>query len=189
MKVTTRYAVLPMLAWILFGLNSLATAAPPATPLHWQPLGEPGCGGAMVGLAVSPFDSKRLLVSGDMLGVGLSTDQGNSWQATYGFKTWEMSDLTWHPTDPNTVWIGSMSGPYVSHDGGVHWASKRAGMPAPIGYGYSVPIEKVLFDPADATHAHLLACGGSSRHWGFDGGQGDHATWGVVWESHDSGEA
>lgn len=178
---------------------SAAQAAPPAgaaaktpksAPLRWQPLGEPGSGGAMVGLAVSPYDSKHLLVAGDMLGVGISRDQGNSWQATYGFKTWEMADFTWHPSDPNVVWVGSMSGPYVSRDGGVHWTQKRTGMPPPIGFGYSVPIERVLFDPADTAHTHLLAFGGSSRHWtDTTGALGAKAAWGAVWESRDGGES
>ena len=152
-------------------------------PLHWQPLYEPGSGGAMTGLVVSPHDSKRLLIAGDMLGVGVSTDQGESWGPSFGFKTWEMADFTWHPTNANIVWAGSMSGPYVSTDGGVNWKQKRAGMPGGSGFGYSVPIEKILFDPRD--DKHLLAFGGSSRHW--DPVIKD-AHWGVVWESRDSGE-
>jgi len=154
----------------------------PATPgLHWQPLNEPGCGGAMVALAVSPHDSRRLLVAGDMLGDGLSTDGGDSWQTTTGFKAWEMADFTWHPTNLNTVWTGSMSGPYLSTDGGRTWQQKRNGFPAPAGFGYGTPIEKVLIDPQDTNH--LLAVGGSARHWE----SGGKPLWGAVWESHDVG--
>ena len=152
-------------------------------PLHWEPLHEPGSGGWMVGMRISPHDSGRMLISGDMLGVGLSTDGGRTWVATYGFKSWEMGDLTWHPADPMTVWAGSASGPYVSHDGGVHWSERRAGMPPPQGFGYSAPVEKVLYDPQDA--GHLLALGGSSRRW--DMHTWDKTALGAVWESRDGG--
>ena len=144
---------------------------------------EPGSGGAMTDVSVCPWDSKRILVAGDMLGVGVSLDQGNSWSATTGFKTWEMASFTWHPTRKNEVWVGSMSGPYKSSDGGKTWQQKRAGMLAPVGFGYSIPIEKVVFDPTDS--AHLLAVGGSSRHWDFTG----NPPRGIVWESRDGGES
>lgn len=150
-------------------------------PLQWQPLYEPGSGGAMTGLAVSPHDSKRLLIAGDMLGVGLSRDRGESWESTFGFKTWEMADITWHPANLDIVWAGSMSGPYMSTDGGRNWTQKRQGMAPVAGFGYSVPIETVLFDPENANH--LLAFGGSSRHWADQG----KPLWGVVWESRDGG--
>ncbi|MDQ2688384.1 MAG: hypothetical protein M3Y28_11020, partial [Armatimonadota bacterium] len=152
--------------------------------LHWRPLNEPGCGGWMVGMRISPHDPKRMLVTGDMLSAGLSTDGGKTFQTTLGFKTYEMGDVTWHPTDPKTVWVGTVSGPYVSHDGGLHWREKRAGMPAILGFGNSAPIEKVLFDPKDA--AHLIALGGSSRRWDLH--TQDTTALGAVWESRDAGE-
>jgi len=159
-----------------------ATSSSSSNALHWQPLMEPGSGGAITDVSVSPFDSKRVLVAGDMLGVGVSANQGESWGPATGFSTWEMASFTWHPTNPNEVWVGSMSGPYCSLDGGKTWVSKRAGMPAPAGFGYSVPIEKVIFDPHDAKH--LIAIGGSSRHWESIG----TPAWGAVWNSVDGGE-
>lgn len=163
-----------------------AAAPPPSAgkPLSWRPLDEPGCGGWMVGMRISPHDPNRMLVSGDMLGVGLSTDGGKTWQPTFGFKSYEMADITWHPTDPMTVWVAGVMGPYVSHDGGRNWTEKRVGMPPPLGLGHSAPIEKVLFDSKDATH--LIALGGSSRRW--DMIAWDKAALGVVWESHNSGD-
>lgn len=136
-------------------------------------------------MRISPHDSKRMLVTGDMLGVGLSTDGGQTWQATYGFKSWEMGDITWHPTDPMTVWVGGVMGPYVSHDGGRHWSEKRNGMPPPLGLGHSAPVEKVLYDPKDANH--LIALGGSSRRWDMIISW-DKVALGAIWESHDSGD-
>jgi hypothetical protein len=152
--------------------------------LAWKPLQEPGSGGWMTGMRVSPHDSKRILLSGDMLGVSLSTDGGKSWQATTGFKSWEIGDLTWHPRKPEVAWAGTVSGPYVSLDGGHTWQERRAGMPPPLGLGHSAPIEKVLFDPANADH--LLAIGGSSRRW--DMIKWEQAALGVVWESREGGQ-
>lgn len=163
------------------GSKAEASAKSGIKPLQWQPLYEPGSGGAMTGLVVSPHDSRRLLIAGDMLGIGLSVDKGEGWGATFGLKTWEMADFTWHPTNANIVWAGSMSGPYMSADGGRNWVQKREGMAPVASFGYSVPIEKVLFDPQNADH--LLAFGGSSRHWSGTG----NPLWGVVWESRDGG--
>ena len=154
-------------------------------PLVWQPLNEPGSGGAMTDLAVSPHDSKRLLLAGDMLGVGLSLNGGDTWLPTYGFKSYEIARFTWHPTDPNRVWVGTMSGPYLSRDGGVNWIEKRDGMGEKEWGRYSAPIEKVLFDPND--EKHLVAIGGSSRGWGA--GRRDGANWGRIWESRDGGDS
>jgi photosystem II stability/assembly factor-like uncharacterized protein len=151
--------------------------------IKWQPLYEPGSGGYMTGFIVSPHDSKRLLLPGDMLGTGLSADQGKSWQSTFGFKSGEMADATWHPTNPDVVWMGTMSGPYISLDGGLNWQEKRKGMPGVGRSFYSVPIEKILFDPVN--NSRLLAFGGSSRGWHSPG----KPAWGVVWESLNGGES
>ena len=152
-----------------------------ASVIEWVPLYEPGVGGAVVAVSVSPFDGRRILAAGDMLGVALSTDGGATWQATTGFTTWEMASFTWHPSDPLTVWVGSMSGPYKSTDGGQSWTAMRTGMPPVADDYYTVPIEKILFDPADADH--LLAFGGSHIQFGV----WKAGLYGVVWESHDAG--
>ncbi len=152
-----------------------------AESLLWEPLHEPACGGWVTGFRFSPRDSKRILVTGDMLGAGLSEDGGASWGATFGFKSWELGDVSWCEADPKLLWIGAVSGPYVSTDGGRHWTLRRDGLPAPLGFGNSAPIEKVLIDPQNANH--LLAFGGSSRRWD-DHGKGAK---GIVWESRNAG--
>jgi ferric-dicitrate binding protein FerR (iron transport regulator) len=158
-------------------------AGAPATPLRWQPLDEPGCGGWITSIRVSPHDSRRILLGGDVLGIGLSEDRGETWQGTSGLRVWEIGDLTWHPTDPLVAWAGTMGGPYASRDGGRTWALKRTGMPAINDWMFSAPIEKVLFDPADPRR--LLAVGGSSRRMTSPG----TPRWGAVWESRDAGES
>ena len=59
--------------------------------ISWQPLNEPGSQGAIVATAVSPFNAKKYFVSGDMSGLGISYNSGASWQATFGFKSYEMA--------------------------------------------------------------------------------------------------
>ena len=158
---------------------SLAAPAP-----HWEPLGERGCGGWVTSLSVSPHDSRRVLVGGDMLGIGLSEDCGDSWQPTFGLRSYEIGDFAWRPDDPMTVWVGTMSGPYVSHDGGHTWLERRIGMPPVEQWSYTAAIEDVAFDPNDVSH--LLAFGGSSRGWEANLG---NPRWGAVWESRDGGES
>ncbi len=164
---------------LVAALGALARADGPV----WRPLNEPGCGGWVASLSVSPHDSQRVLVGGDMLGIGLSTDRGDSWQCTFGLRSYEIGDFAWHPTDPMTVWVGTMSGPYVSHDGGATWLERREGMPPTDDWSYTVPIEDVAFDPTDSSH--LLAFGGSSRGWEARTGK---PRWGAIWQSRDAGD-
>ena len=53
------------------GAFVLASAAP---DFVWRPLYEPGCGGAIVSLEVSPHDPNHLVSGGDMLGTAVSFD-------------------------------------------------------------------------------------------------------------------
>ena len=158
----------------------------------WRPLREPGCGGWMTSVQVSPHDSRRVLVGGDMLGVGLSTDGGESWTPTFGWKSAEIGDTTFHPTDPKIVFAGTMSGVYRSRDGGETWEECRVGFPPVARYQYSAPVEKVLFDPGQpgqlgqsGSLGRLLAFCGSSRRWGSPG----KPLWGTIWESTDLGDS
>lgn len=148
----------------------------------WTPLGEPGAGGRITALAISPFDESRILVGGDMLGVGLSVDGGATWGTTTGFSSWEVNDFTWHPANPDIVWAATMSGPYVSTDGGRTWSPRRTGLPAGD-FPYSAPTQKVLIDRN--TPQHLLAFGGNQRMLKAAGAGALH--YGAVYESMDGG--
>lgn len=177
---------LPLLALIAWTAPVAAQTADDQ-PLVWRPINEPGSGGRMVAIRVSPHDPNRLLLTGDMLGIGLSVDRGRTWQtAGFGLRSYEIGDVTWHPHDPDVVWVGTMSGPYVSHDGGVNWEERRGGMPPISDATFSVPVERVLFDPNDPQR--LFAFGGSSRGWhAWKAGNGP--LFGVVWRSEDAGQA
>jgi len=175
-------SVLRLCASALAFFAPLLLAGETPAILKWEPLHEPGCGGWITSVAASPHDPKRILLGGDMLGVGLSEDQGQSWQGAFGFASWEIAEFTFHPADPRAVWVGTMSGPYLSTDGGRNWQARRAGFPPLGSHHYSAPAQKVLFDPNTAKR--LVAVGGSHRRWSSPG----KPLWGAVWESADGGE-
>ncbi len=165
-------------------LAGLASDKAMALNPRWDPLYDPGVGGWSVALEVSPHDSRKLIIAGDILGVGVSDDAGEIWTPSMGlFAGWEMGDVTYHPTDPNVAWVGSLSGPYKSTDGGKHWTLKRNGFPPFNANYYSAPIQKVCFDPNDSNT--LLALGGNHRHMS-DGGA--TTKFGAIWKSTDGGE-
>ncbi|MCF8224767.1 MAG: hypothetical protein K9J30_02685 [Bacteroidales bacterium] len=153
-----------------------------AQKIHWQPLGEPGSGGAITDIAFSPYDQNHILVAGDVLNAAYSRDGGNTWHPTFGFKSNEIAAFTFHPADSSVIWVGTMSGPYKSMDGGTHWIEKRNGMDPVGSYAYTCPIQKILFDPKDTDR--LLAFGGNMRDWNSPG----NPKWNVVWESRNGGE-
>jgi len=167
---------------VLF-LSAIFASPDTRATIVWAPLREPGCGGWITGIAISPRDPKRVLVGGDLLGVGVSEDGGESWLSATGFIGHEIGDFTFNPKAPNEVWAGTMTGPHVSADGGRTWGARRDGFPPLSAGGYSAPVQKVLFDPA--TPKRLLAFGGSHRRWTSPG----QPEWGAVWESRDGGKA
>ena len=171
-----RYAFLSCALIALAGSRDAA-----AGEIRWEPLYEPGVGGAIVSVQVSPHDVRHVLAGGDMLGTGVSFDGGETWRPGMGLATYEMATATFHPSKKNEVWMGSCSGPYKSIDGGLTWEWKRKGMPEPARNRYTMMIEKVLFDPRASSR--MLAFSGSSRHWGKCTG------FGAVWESADGGES
>ncbi len=117
-----------------------------------------------------------------MLGVGLSEDGGRSWEATSGFASWEINAFTWDSADPSEVWVGTLSGPYESMDGGHTWSAERVGLPTGD-YPYSAPVQKVLIDASDPQH--LLAFGGNQSQFKAGGTGAVH--YGLVYESVDGG--
>ena len=161
-------------------LAPTTTTAAPAATGSWSSLREPGVGGWITSIAASPVQGGKVLAAGDMLGVALSTDYGATWQGTTGLPSYEMAEITFHPSNSSIVWAASMSGPMRSTDGGKTWVPQRAGMPA-FDSCYTAPIEQILFDPFNSNH--LLAFGGSQRDW-FTGCT---AELGTVWESNNGG--
>ena len=173
-----------MRAHLALFLLSFATATAAELHIRWQPLNEPGNLGRVESVAISPFDPKRLLAGGDVLGVGLSTDGGTCWKQAIGIADCsEINDFTFHPARSNVVWVGTLSGPYQSLDCGKTWTLKRTGMPAMSSNTLTAPIQKVLFDPNN--FETLLAIAGNHRHMGY--GTVGTTCWGGVWKSIDGG--
>lgn len=175
---------------ILAGIAALGLGIHEARA-QWQPLGEPGSGGRITGISISPHDADRVLIGGDILGIGLSIDGGDNWLPSLGLLNYEIEGFTWHPTDANTVWAGTNGGPYVSTDGGTNWSPSRGGAMPPLSSDiYTAPVQQVLFDPNDANR--LLAIGGSARARGGltrqIGNPNLNAEFGAVWESLNGGD-
>lgn len=171
-----------ILATSLLGCAAgLASARP---QVRWDPLNDVGNLGRVAAIEVSPFDSRTIVAGGDVLGVGVTHDGGATWQQTFGFLNYQDNDITFDPTDPNTIWIGTLGGPYKSTDGGRHWTLKRDGMPSIGQITITAPVERVIFDPNNAST--LLAVAGNHRHMGY--GKAGITPWGAVWKSTDGGD-
>ncbi len=171
------------------------TISEPEPPVEAEALGpaftkltEPGVGGRITSLAFDPADPNRLFVGGDMLGIAVTDDFGDTWQSTTGLASWEIGDITATASADGRIWTGSLSGPQASTDG-IEWTLSRNGMPAISDSAYTMATEAVLIDPDD--NNHLLAFNGNQRDWAAPGAyvndewSGD----GSVWESVDSGNS
>ncbi len=148
--------------------------------LAFRPLGEPGVGVQVTSLAFAPDEPEHLYLGGDLLGIGRSVDGGASWTPGEGLLGWEMSSLLAHADDE--VWVGTMSGPVLSTDGGRSWQARRAGMPQIRSDAYTAPVQPILQDPRDPDS--LLALGGTHRRWP----SADTSGFGAVWASTDRGQ-
>ena len=150
-------------------------------------LTEPGVGGRITSIAFDPNDPDRLFVGGDLLGIAVTNDFGDTWQSTTGFASWEIGDITTTPSADGRIWTGSLSGPQASSDG-IIWELSRNGMPAVSESTFTLATETVLVDPTD--NARLLAFNGNQRNWVAPGAIGPDGTWlgdGSVWQSSNSG--
>ena len=154
----------------------------------FTPLGEPGVGGRITSIAFDPDNPERVFVGGDLLGIAVTDDFGQTWQSTTGLASWEIADINTAQTADGRIWTGSLSGPQSSLDG-INWALTRSGMPDIADNRYSLAIEAVLVDPTN--DARLLAFNGNQRNWNAPGAVVD-GSWdgdGSVWQSTDSGQS
>lgn len=165
-----------------------ATTNPqPEIASSFTKLSEPGVGGRITSIAFDPSALDRLLVGGDMLGIAITDDFGETWQSTTGLASWEIGDITMTPSADGRIWTGSLSGPQASTDGGRTWSLNRAGMPEISESSFTMAIESVLIDPTN--DSRLLAFNGNQRNWAAPGAYVD-GQWtgdGSVWESLDNG--
>lgn len=163
----------------------VARPRPLLSPLEaasWHSAREPGVGGRVTTAWIDPSDPKHLVVGGDMLSVSYSFDGGVHWAASSGLLSYEINRVMSSPGAGGSIWVGTMSGPAVSTDGGRTFAPRRRGMPAISSDAYSAPVDTVLVDPADPSH--VIALGGSHRDWPS---RSPATMWGAVWDSTDGG--
>ena len=73
-------------------------------------LTEPGVGGRITSLAFDPVNPERLYVGGDMLGIAVTDDFGDTWESTTGLASWEIGDITTSASSDGRIWTGSLSG-------------------------------------------------------------------------------
>ncbi len=171
-------------------VRSAVTPEPPNEPEPlsnvFTKLTEPGVGGRITSIAFDPTDPDRLFVGGDMLGIAVTNDFGDTWESTTGLASWEIGDITTTPSADGRIWTGSLSGPQASSDG-IAWQLSRNGMPALSDSTYTLATEAVLIDPTN--NSRLLAFNGNQRNWDAPGAVKD-GSWtgdGSVWVSEDSG--
>ena len=98
------------------------------SPFRWEPLYGPGCGGAIVSVAVSPHDSRHVVSGGDMLGTAVSFDGGESWTPGLGLPSYEMATPTFHTCvafDSERIVAGTCGGGFIT----ARWPTARASRP------------------------------------------------------------
>jgi len=170
-------------------LAVLALSSSPATGLgqlnvRWDSVNEIGVAGMPASIAISPHNANHIFLGGDMMGFAHSTDAGESWESSTGFTNWESNDYTFDPDNANTVWVGTLGGPFKSTNGGTTYTAKRTGFPATsFSTPYSVPIQKICFDPIN--HNTMLAFAGAYRYRNY--GE-DALRPGTVWKSTNRGD-
>lgn len=123
-------------------------------------------------LVVAPGDSQRLYETGD------GANSGATWRSRDGGATWEgpfefQGDLlAVDPGDPDTVYGGSSSGLFVSHDGGETFTEVTHGVPSlDLDETYLYGVNSFEIDPARpgyalaATPKGLFATEDGGRTW------------------------
>ena len=70
----------------------------------FTPLGEPGVGGRITSIAFDPDNPERVFVGGDLLGIAVTDDFGQTWQSTTGLASWEIADINTAQTADGRIW-------------------------------------------------------------------------------------
>lgn len=149
--------------------------------LKFREIGPALTSGRITDLAVHPKDKSTWIVTAAYGGVWKTTNAGTSWKALSGFGTSSIGCVTYDPTDPLVVWVGSGEnnsqrsvgwgdGLYKSVDGGESWTN--------VGLKASEHIGNVAVDPRDGNVVFVAAQG---PLWAAGGDRG-------VYKSADGGK-
>ena len=91
-----------------------------------------------------------MFVGGDVGGFFRSEDAGEHYEVcNKGFRNLWIESIAEHPRDPNVLLAGSLRGVYKSEDGGRTWREIAIGFPPVSQYGFSAPVSRVVYSPAD----------------------------------------
>ncbi len=86
----------------------------------WHEVG-PGGGGAVQDFAFDPYDSNRVYLTSDMVGVFVSDDAGDHWRwSSYGAPN-QKGGIAVDPSNPNILYVVGREGIYMSTDRAGHW--------------------------------------------------------------------
>ena len=119
----------------------VAATDEPLSPTPWVHTGGP-LGGLGYDVRISPANKKRMYVTDNYAGVGVSDDGGENWLPANngitirGGNTGDainIFSLTVDPNNPDIVWAGTFGegasfGVFKSTDGGASWTAKTSGM-------------------------------------------------------------
>lgn len=156
----------------------LLSTALSATPL-WRNSG-PGGGGWIQAILASRHDTEELFVGCDVGGFYRSENAGGSYTIhNRGLEDYYVECILQHPTNPDILYLGCLSGVYRSTDRGRSWTWLREGFPPIERYRWSAPIGALAMDPRNP--ATLYAGIGSPRRqtWGA----------GTIYKTTDGGDS
>jgi len=120
-----------------------------AEHVEWRSVG-PGGGGWIQSICLSRWDRNLAYVGCDVGGFYVSVDSGRHWEIrNSGLNDFYVETIAEHPVDHDTIFIGTRSGVYVTHDQGRRWMRCSAGFPNTMSGSYSAPISKIVFAPND----------------------------------------
>ena len=147
----------------------------------------PGGGGYIIEICLSRHHPERVYIGCDVGGFYRSDDLGRHYRIlNSGLETLWVSEIAEHPTDPETLLIGTRGGLYKSTDGGLHWKDLRpraTPFPEPDMYGLSWPISRIAWCERDPKRVWAATGGftGTQRQQGKARSE--------VWRSDDGGES
>jgi photosystem II stability/assembly factor-like uncharacterized protein len=131
--------------------------------LEFRSIGPAITSGRIVDLAVDPSNAAHWIVASAAGGVWATSNAGNTWTPVMDDQgSWSIGTVTFAPSDPMVVWVGSGEnniqrvvgygdGVYKSIDGGKTFTN--------MGLGKSEHIGKILVDPRDANVVWVAAQG------------------------------
>lgn len=143
----------------------------------------PGGGGYLVCLCASRHHRDRLYVGCDVGGFYRSDDRGRNYTIlNAGIENPFVYCIAEHPTEPETLLIGTKGGVYRSTDGGLHWTSCRSGAkgigPAEM-YRCTWSVSQIAWCERNPSRAWAVACA-SKEAWMTEVWRTDDA--GLTWE-------